>query len=194
MGPGVAMSFKRERETACACRRRSKFSGETVLASWSFGAPRRYKLYVYQGGAFDGMTADLLAQAGPEPERRYELAEEIVELWTHRALLASSRRTEDPSQADVFFVPAYLSLSRRVDRKSHVARLGALLVPDRAVISRDAFEMQSSCWQVLATRPTALGRARGEPALPKTFGRGPRLRLQLDEPGRGAGGGLPNAV
>ncbi|KAH8098504.1 hypothetical protein JL720_1451 [Aureococcus anophagefferens] len=70
-----------------------------------------YRFYVYGGGAFDAMTTDLLRGREHKVDDLYVLAEDKVELWTHRALLNDSRRTDDPADADVFFVPAYLTLS-----------------------------------------------------------------------------------
>ena len=86
-----------------------------------------YRFYIYEGGAFDAMTGDLLRRAGPRADARYVLAEDKAELWTHRALAADARRTRDPAAASVFFVPAYLTLSKLVDRRGHGARLAALI-------------------------------------------------------------------
>ena len=67
-----------------------------------------YTFYVYGGGAFDAISTRL-----PQLRRHYTIAEETVEVWVHRALLSDKRRTRDPARASLFFVPAYLSLSRK---------------------------------------------------------------------------------
>ncbi|KAJ8609963.1 hypothetical protein CTAYLR_008078 [Chrysophaeum taylorii] len=72
------------------------------------GALGRYRFYVYAGPAVDAVTVSVI-----EGRRRHEIAEETAEVWVHRALLASSRRTLDPWEAEVFFVPAYLRLASR---------------------------------------------------------------------------------
>ena len=41
-----------------------------------------YSFYVYEGGAFDAITTAL-----PQQRRHYKIAEELVEVWVHRALL-----------------------------------------------------------------------------------------------------------
>ena len=86
-----------------------------------------YRFYVYGGGAFDAMTTDLLRGREHTVDDLYVLAEDKVELWTHRALLNDSRRTDDPADADVFFVPAYLTLSTLVSAHDHARRLAAML-------------------------------------------------------------------
>ena len=100
-----------------------------------------YKFYVYAGSAFDAMTSDLLKGLKGEVADVYHLAEDSVELWTHRSLLAHPRRTRDPAEADLFFVPAYLTLSTtRAFKASHRARLGAMLgeLTDGAYFRRNA--------------------------------------------------------
>ena len=86
-----------------------------------------YRFYVYGGGAFDAMTTDLLRGREHTVDDLYVLAEDKVELWTRRALLNDSRRTDDPADADVFFVPAYLTLSTLVSAHDHARRLAAML-------------------------------------------------------------------
>ena len=61
-----------------------------------------YSFYIYAGGAFDAITTAL-----PQQRRHYKIAEELVEVWVHRALLNDKRRTTDPEAASLFFVPAY---------------------------------------------------------------------------------------
>ena len=81
-----------------------------------------YSFYVYEGGAFDAITTAL-----PQQRRHYKIAEELVEVWVHRALLNDKRRTTDPEAASLFFVPAYLSLSKSSDAQGHDERLSALI-------------------------------------------------------------------
>ena len=81
-----------------------------------------YSFYIYEGGAFDAITTAL-----PQQRRHYKIAEELVEVWVHRALLNDKRRTTDPEAASLFFVPAYLSLSRSYDAQGHDERLSALI-------------------------------------------------------------------
>ena len=81
-----------------------------------------YSFYVYEGGAFDAITTAL-----PQQRRHYKIAEELVEVWVHRALLNDRRRTTDPDAASLFFVPAYLSLSKNSDGQGHDARLENLI-------------------------------------------------------------------
>ena len=50
-----------------------------------------------------------------------------MEVWVHRALLADKRRTTDPEAASLFFVPAYLSLSKSSDAPGHDERLTNLI-------------------------------------------------------------------
>ena len=54
-----------------------------------------YKFYVHAGGAFDAITTALFADANRnvlkhklprEPKQMYGLAEELAEVWVHRAL------------------------------------------------------------------------------------------------------------
>ena len=79
-----------------------------------------YRFYVHAGGAFDAITTALFADANRnvlkhklprEPKQMYGLAEELAEVWVHRALLADKRRTTNPAEATLFFVPAYLTAS-----------------------------------------------------------------------------------
>jgi len=65
-----------------------------------------YRVYVYGGPLIDAVTKDVVSRATCH-------GESAAEVWVHRALLASPRRTLDPAEAEVFFVPAYLSLLRR---------------------------------------------------------------------------------
>ena len=51
-----------------------------------------YKFYVHAGGAFDAITTDLF-KGRPDHKKFYGLAEELAEVWVHRALLADKRRT-----------------------------------------------------------------------------------------------------
>ena len=81
-----------------------------------------YSFYVYEGGAFDAITTAL-----PQQRRHYKIAEELVEVWVHRALLNDKRRTTNPDDASLFFVPAYLSLSKSFDGQGHDARLENLI-------------------------------------------------------------------
>ena len=50
-----------------------------------------------------------------------------MEVWVHRALLNDKRRTTDPEAASLFFVPAYLSLSKNSDGQGHDERLENLI-------------------------------------------------------------------
>ena len=50
-----------------------------------------YKFYVHAGGAFDAITTDLF-KGRPDFKKFYGLAEELAEVWVHRAL----RRTRCP--------------------------------------------------------------------------------------------------
>lgn len=70
-----------------------------------------YKFYVYSGGAFDAATHDLVRSPRRMRRKSFVVEEEKAEVWVHRALLASRRRTLDPSEAEIFFVPAYLRLA-----------------------------------------------------------------------------------
>jgi hypothetical protein len=81
-----------------------------------------YSFYVYGGGAFDAITTAL-----PQQRRHYKIAEELVEVWVHRALLNDKRRTTNPDDASLFFVPAYLSLSKSSDAQGHDERLTNLI-------------------------------------------------------------------
>ena len=81
-----------------------------------------YSFYIYGGGAFDAITTAL-----PQQRRHYKIAEELVEVWVHRALLNDKRRTTDPDAASLFFVPAYLSLSKSSDAQGHDERLTNLI-------------------------------------------------------------------
>ena len=59
-----------------------------------------YRFYVYGGGAFDAMTTDLLRGREHTVDDLYVLAEDKVELWTHRALLNDSRLTDPNTRSD----------------------------------------------------------------------------------------------
>jgi len=128
-----------------------------------------YKFYIYAGGAFDAITTALLD--GDGRARGYHLAEESAELWTHRALLADPRRTEDPSKAEVFFVPAYLTLSKiRGDVQQHGARVTAML---RDLARSRWFRRRAGADHVFGYSSTNPGVARsvGFPALQKVMNR-----------------------
>ena len=79
-----------------------------------------YKFYVHAGGAFDAITTDLF-KGRPDHKKFYGLAEELAEVWVHRALLADKRRTTNPAEATLFFVPAYLTANKK--RAGHEERL-----------------------------------------------------------------------
>ena len=89
-----------------------------------------YRIYIYEGPAFDEMTTRLLSHAN---KRHLEFNEYRAAIWVHRALLHDPSRTMDPSEADIFFVPGYLQLSadlsntngrgRGVTRPENEARL-----------------------------------------------------------------------
>ena len=89
-----------------------------------------YSFYIYEGGAFDAITTAL-----PQQRRHYKIADELVEVWVHRALLNDKRRTTNPEDASLFFVPAYLSLSKSSDAQGHDERLTNLIA-----------ELQKSKW------------------------------------------------
>ena len=76
-----------------------------------------YKFYVYEGGAFDAISTDLLKTVKSAPA----FNEYRAPVWVHRALLADPHRTLDPLEADAFFVPAYLQISKEA---SHTAGKG----------------------------------------------------------------------
>jgi hypothetical protein len=59
--------------------------------------------------------------------RFYGLAEELAEVWVHRALLHDPRRTTDPGRATLFFVPAYLAASSKTKDGGHAKRLDGLV-------------------------------------------------------------------
>ena len=90
-----------------------------------------YKIYVYEGGAFDEMTTGLLSKA---PRKAPEFNEYRAAIWVHRALQHDPSRTMNPAEADLFFVPGYLQLSadlsntagtgRGITRPQNEARLG----------------------------------------------------------------------
>ena len=67
-----------------------------------------YSVYVYHGGAFDAISTDLRLPDMSKLGRHNH----AVPVWVHRALLKDEHRTEDPATADIFFVPAYLSISK----------------------------------------------------------------------------------
>ena len=55
------------------------------------------------------------------------LAEYTTPVWVHRALLSDPARTTDPDEADVFFVPLYLTISHSLPSHSNAPNwLGAL--------------------------------------------------------------------
>ena len=91
-----------------------------------------YKFYVHAGGAFDAITTDLF-KGRPDHKKFYGLAEELAEVWVHRALLADKRRTTNPAEATLFFVPAYLTANKK--RAGHDERLDGLV----AALKRDPY-------------------------------------------------------
>jgi hypothetical protein len=85
-----------------------------------------YKFFVYNDPPFTALSSDLPLPAPPvSPTLGYEA---LACVWTHRALLVDPSRTLDPDEADIFLVPAYLSISHhQSNQTTHDARLDTML-------------------------------------------------------------------
>ena len=96
-----------------------------------------YRVFVYEGTAFDNMSSALLL---PGYNATYVgipgvgvdggsysgiFAEYTAPVWVHRALLQDHVRTRDPDEADIFFVPLYMAISEA--QPAHKQRLAAVL-------------------------------------------------------------------
>lgn len=73
------------------------------------------KVYVYDDPAFN--QADLISchiaskNTAPWQDERFDMAQNMAEIWMHKALLVHPWRVLDPDDADLFYVPVYPVLS-----------------------------------------------------------------------------------
>lgn len=88
-------------------------------SSWSTDTdrePSRVNVYIYDNPALDhskliNCYRRINNGVPPWQDEREELAQNMGEIWLHRALLIHPWRVIDPEKADVFFVPMYPILS-----------------------------------------------------------------------------------
>ncbi len=99
-----------------------------------------YKIYIYEGGAFDAVTKDLLRH-----HKQPDFNEYRASIWIHRALQHDPSRTMNPEQADVFFVPGYLQMS--VDQSNVVGTGRQRKMPENEVRLKNwRKELHDSPW------------------------------------------------
>lgn len=127
-------------ETAAAANRTSSsFEGVVMQLGLHHRGPR-VNVYVYDQPIFNNtdLVDCYVKTTGVVPwlHEDWDVAENVGEIWLHRALLEHPWRVLDPNEADLFFVPIYPFLSyhvlermvrNRCPRKSHWRRMDAAL-------------------------------------------------------------------
>lgn len=84
--------------------------------SWTGYDATRVKVYVYDAPELDhsdviGCWRQRNGGESPWQAERHDVARDMAEVWLHEALLVHPWRVQYPSQADLFYVPLYASLS-----------------------------------------------------------------------------------
>lgn len=86
------------------------------LVSDSHAASRRLRVYVYDEPPLD--HTDLIecyrgrhGGVSPWQDERFDMAQNMAEVWIHQGMLAHPWRVTDPAEADLFYVPIYPVLS-----------------------------------------------------------------------------------
>lgn len=139
----AALDFVAVAGMSTAVANRASSSFEDVVLKQQLGlhqtAPR-VNVYVYDQPIFNNtdLVDCYVKTTGVVPwlHEDWDVAENVGEMWLHRALLEHPWRVLDPNKADLFFVPIYPFLSyhvlermvrNRCPHKSHWRRMDAAL-------------------------------------------------------------------
>ena len=115
----------------------------TIKRAINMSNSDRVSVYVYDSPAF--RHADLIqcnrdhhGGLPPWQDERRDMAQDMGEIWLHKALIIHPWRVLDPEDADIFFVPMYPVLSYKLlverlpkDRTKEGARCGGLTHNER---------------------------------------------------------------